>query len=66
MKRFPNEMVGQVWTSNSRTSLVTCTESSRDKDPIRGGPGPLGSVPALKPGPARTLPHEHKQPLIIG
>ena len=35
-------------------------------DPIQGGPGPLGSVAALESGPARTLSHEHKQPLIIG
>ena len=33
---------------------------------IQGRPAPLGSVAALEPGPARTLPHEHKQPLIIG
>ena len=44
----------------------TCRESSRDKDPIQGGPGPLGSVAALKPDPAGTLSHEHKQPLITG
>ena len=30
------------------------------------GPGPLGSLAALKPGPAGALSHEHKQPLIIG
>ena len=41
-------------------------ESSRDKDPVKGGPGPLGFVAALEPGPARTLSHEYKQPLIIG
>ena len=29
-------------------------------------PGPLGFVAALEPGPARTLSHEYKQPLIIG
>ena len=31
-----------------------------------GGPGPLGFVAALEPGPIRTLSHEYKQPLIIG
>ena len=45
-------------TSNSRAPRVTCRESSRDKDPVQGGPGPLGSVAALEPGPARTLSHE--------
>ena len=29
------------------------------------GSGALGSIAALKPGPAGTLSHEHKQPLII-
>ena len=29
-------------------------------------PVPFGSVAALEPGLARTLSHEHKQPLIIG
>ena len=61
-----DEMVGQVWTSNSRMSRVTSRESSRDKDFIQGGSGAPGSVAALKPGPAGTLSHEHKQPLIIG
>ena len=32
----------------------------------QGGLGPLGFVAALEPGPARTLSHEYKQPLIIG
>ena len=36
------------------------------KNPIQKGPGALGSVAAFKPGPAGTLSHEHKQPLIIG
>ena len=36
------------------------------KNPIQKGPGALGSVAALKPGPAGTLSHEHKQPLITG
>ena len=60
------EMIGQIWTSNSRTSRVTSRKSSRDRDSIQEGPGALGSVAALKPGPAGTLSHEHKQPLIIG
>ena len=34
--------------------------------PIQKGPGALGSVAALESGPARTLSHEHKQPLITG
>ena len=58
-------MVGQVWTSNSRTSRVTCGKSIRDNDFIQEGPGDLGSVAALKPFPAGTLSHENKQPLIL-
>ena len=33
---------------------------------IEEGPGAHGCVAALKPGPARTLSHEHKPLLIIG
>ena len=33
-------------------------KAARDKDPVQGGPGPLGSVAALEPGPARSLSHE--------
>ena len=36
------------------------------KNPIQKGPGALGSVAALKPGPAGTVSHEHKQPLTAG
>ena len=36
------------------------------KNPILKGPDALGSVAALIPGPAGTLSHEHKQPLISG
>ena len=36
------------------------------KNPIKKGPGALGSVAALEPGPTGTLSHEHKQPLITG
>ena len=32
----------------------------------KGGSSPLRFVAALEPGPARTLSHEYKQPLIIG
>ena len=55
---FLDEMIGQVWTSSSRTSSVTCRESSRDKDSIQEAAGALGSFVALKPGPAGTLSHE--------
>ena len=41
-------------------------EKAAEMSRIQGGPGPLGSVAALESGPARTLAHEHKQPLIIG
>ena len=34
-------------------------ESSRDKDSIQEGPGALGPVAAVEPGPAGTLSHEH-------
>ena len=36
------------------------------KNPIQKRPGALGSVALLKPGPAGTLSHEHKQSLITG
>ena len=58
-------MIGRVWTSNSRRSCVTSGESSQNKDYIQKGPAAFGSVAALKPGPAGTLSHEHKQPLIL-
>ena len=34
-------------------------ESSRDKDSIQEGPGALGPVAAVEPGPTGTLSHEH-------
>ena len=66
MRRFPDEIVGQIWASDSGTPRVTGAEGSGNKDLIKEGPGAFGSVATFKPGPTGNLSYEHKQPLLAG
>ena len=46
-----DEMVGQIWTSNSGTPRVTGGKCSGNKDLIKERPGAFGSVATFEPGP---------------
>ena len=46
-----DEMVGQIWTSNSGTPRVTGGKGSGNKDLIKERPGAFGSVATFEPGP---------------
>ena len=59
------------WLDNSGHPIpghpeLPVEKAAEIKNPIQKGPGALGFVAALKPGPAGTLSHEHKQPLLTG
>ena len=60
-----------TWLDKSRHPIpghpeLPVEKNSRKKNSIQEVLGALGSVVALKSGPAGTLLHEHKQPLFIG
>ena len=66
MRRFPDEMIEQVWTSDSGTPRVTGGEGSGNKDLIKEVHGAFEYVATFEPGPTGTVSYEHKQPLVAG